>query len=222
MNYYHNKLQEIKKHGSISFMKIKYNKKNIILKLVDESDETINLLYAWRKKYRKMFATDFRMSKEKTRNWVKKIILENPTRILFIIYVDNQKIGSIGTAVYNDKTNTANLDTMMKDPHFTYPGIMMVVEKVYLKWMFDGLKLSKITGFLFSDNVKMMNLHKMCGFTIVDKIPLKHVITNDGSGWEKIESKSHNKIAERYFNLIELTRENLMKNFGKIEFEVLK
>ena len=37
----------------------------------------------------------------------------------------------------------------MKDPLCNLPGAMTIVEKVYLKWMFDDLKLSKITGFLF-------------------------------------------------------------------------
>lgn len=219
MNYY-TKLREIKNHGCVTFMKIKHDDKDIILKLVDESDETVNLLYTWRKKYRNMFATDFHMSEKKTKNWIKKNILENPDRILFMIYVDNKKIGNIGTALYDEKINSASLDNMMKDPNYTYPGIMTIVEKAYLKWMFDGLKLSKITGFLFSDNYKMMSIHKKCGWIILKVIPVKHIITKDGSRWEKIASKSSNEVAERYFNIIELTRENLMKNFGNIEYKI--
>jgi hypothetical protein len=34
-------------------------------------------------------------------------------------------------------------------------------------------------------------------------------------------SKLDNMKAERYFNLIELTRENLMKHFDNIEYQIL-
>lgn len=221
MTYYHEKLKEIKNRGSIDFMKIRHDGKDVILKLVDESDETIDLLYKWRKTYRDMFATDFRMSKERTRNWVTKNILGNPERILFMIYYDKKKIGNIGTALYDEKANSANLDNMMKDPACNYPGVMTVIEKVYLKWMFDDLKLSKITGFLFSDNIKMMNIHKKCGWITIDVVPVKRVITKEGSRWEKIESKSHNEVPERYFNIIEIVKENLMQNFRNIEFKIL-
>lgn len=221
MTYYHKKLKEIKDRGCVDFMKIKHDGKDVILKLVDESDETVNLLYNWRKKYRDMFATDFRMNEEKTRKWIKKDILENPERILFMIYFNNKKIGNIGTAIYDKTTNSARLDNMMKDPNCNYPGIMTVVEKSYLKWMFDGLKLAKITGFLFSDNIKMMNIHKKCGWVTVDVVPVKRISTKEGSRWEKTESKSYNEVPERYFNIIELMRKNLMKNFGNIEFKIL-
>ena len=56
--------------------------------------------------YRDMFATDFEMTQEKTRNWIKKIILESQDRILFLILVDNKKIGCIGHGGYNEKENS--------------------------------------------------------------------------------------------------------------------
>jgi len=221
MTYYHKKLKEIKDRGCVDFMKIKHNGRDVILKLVDESDETVNLLYNWRKKYRDMFATDFQMNEEKTRKWIKKDILENPERILFIIYFNNKKIGNIGTAVYDKTTNSARLDNMMKDPSCNYPGIMTVVEKVYLRWMFEGLKLSKITGFLFSDNKKMMNIHKKCGWITIDVVPVEQKKMEDGTKWEEKKSKSNDKPVERYFNIIELTKESLMENFGAIKFKIL-
>ena len=221
MAYYHKKLKEIKNLGCVDFMKIKHAGKDAILKLVDESDETVKLLCDWREKYRNMFATDFKISEEKTRIWIKEGVLENPEKIVFMIYVDNKKVGIISTAEYDEKTNSAMLDTMIKDPTYNLPGLMTVVEKVYLRWMFEGLKLSKITGFLFSDNKKMMNIHKKCGWVTIDVVPVEQKKTEEGTRWEEIKSKSNNKPVERYFNIIELTKESLMENFGEIEFKIL-
>ena len=220
MSYYE-KLKEIKNFGSVDFMKIKYQGKNVILRLVDESDETVILLTKWREMYRNNFGTDFSISEKKTREWLRKGVLENPDKIVFVIYVEIRKIGIISTAEYDEKTNSAILDTMMKDPTYKLPGLMTTIEKVYLKWMFDELNLSKITGFLFSDNKKMMNIHQKCGWAIIDIVPIQKISTDEGTKWEKISSKLDNMKAERYFNLIELTRENLMKHFDNIEYQIL-
>ena len=220
MSYYE-KLKEIKNFGSVDFMKIKYQGKNVVLRLVDESDETVILLTKWREMYRNNFGTDFSISEKKTREWLRKGVLENPDKIVFVIYVENRKIGIISTAEYDEKTNSAILDTMMKDPTYKLPGLMTTIEKVYLKWMFDELNLSKITGFLFSDNKKMMGIHQKCGWAIIDIVPIQKISTDEGTKWEKISSKLDNMKAERYFNLIELTRENLMKHFDNIEYQIL-
>ena len=221
MTYFHERLEEIKKHGSVDFLKIKFGLGEIILKLVDTSDETVSLLYNLRKKYRKMFATDFEMTEDKTRNWIKNLILENSGRILFMIYFDNKKIGCIGNGGYDEKNNSSRLDNMMKDPLCNLPGAMTIVEKVYLKWMFDDLKLSKITGFLFSDNSRMLNIHKKCGWITVDVVPIKKIFTEEETRWEEITTKPNNENVERYFNKIELTRENIMKNFDDIKYRLL-
>ena len=97
-------------------LEITYENYKIELKLVDMNSDTIDLLYNLRKKYRDMFATDFVMTKEKTKQWVKKDILENRERALFIIYVNGEKIGCIGNGGYYIEKNSSRLDNMMKDP----------------------------------------------------------------------------------------------------------
>lgn len=221
MTYYHDQIRKIKNKGSVDFIKI-FDAGNVItLRLVDESDETVYLLTEWRKKYRNMFGTNFKMSKEKTKQWIKKDNLDNPDQILFMIYLEDKKIGNIGTNLYDEKTNSAELYNIMKDPNLNYPGLITTIEKVYLKWMFDGLKLSKICGRLFSDNYKMMNVHLRCGWVIAGVIPLKRKFNENGWIWDKMELKSEDEWAERYNNAIELTRESLMKNFGDIKYEIL-
>ena len=135
--------------------------------------------------------------------------------------MDNKKIGCIGHGGYNEKENSSQLDNMMKDPSCNISGIMTIVEKVYLKWMFEFFELSKITGYLFSDNEKMMRVHLECGWKLIDKVPIKKKIENECSVWEICKESSNEKI-ERYFNIIELEKENLLENFQKIEYKVQK
>ena len=160
MSYYQEQISKIKERGSKDFININSSENTIVLKLVDDSDETANLLTEWREKFKNMFATYFDINKERTKNWIRDSIIQNPDRILFIIYFNGKKVGAIGTALYDGKTNSAHIDNLMKDPSCNYAPLIPLVEKIYLKWMFDGLKLSKIQGLLFRDNFPTLNLHQ--------------------------------------------------------------
>ena len=76
---------------------------------------------------------------------------------------------------------------------------------------------------MFSDNEIMMNIHKKCCWVITDVVPIEKVLVNENSEsiWKKIDSDLGNIKASRYFNLIELDRKNLMKNFKDIEYEII-
>ena len=217
MTNFFEKLKNIKKMNDGKILEITYENYKIELKLVDMNSDTIDLLYNLRKKYRDMFATDFVMTKEKTKQWIKKDILENRERALFIIYVNGEKIGCIGNGGYYIEKNSSRLDNMMKDPTCKIRGIMTIIEKVYLKWMFDYFQLSKITGYLFSDNEKMMIIHKRCGWVLLDKVSIKKTYNEKGSIWEI--DYSNQKNSERFFNIIELTKKDLMENFNDIEYK---
>ena len=64
-----------------------------------------------------------------------------------------------------------------------------------------------------------MTIHEKCGWIITDVVPLKLTKTKDGSKWEKL--KSSEEITERHFNIIELSKENLLENIGDIEYKIL-
>jgi len=221
MSFYHSQISKIKERNSVDYIKIKHNDKFITLKLVDESEETIHLLTEWRKLYRHMFASNFRMDEERTKKWIKQKRSTSDQSILFMIYLDGKKVGNIGTDMFNENENSVELDNMMKDPNCQESGLMTIVEKVYLKWMFDNLKLSKICGRLFTDNFRMLNAHLACGWKIIDVSPLKKELTDEGWIWKETKLQSEDEFGERYFHVIELTREDLMKKFGGIEYEIL-
>lgn len=221
MAFYHDELMRIKKAGNVDFMKITYEDKQVVLKTIEDSDETVHLLTKWRRHYENWFGTTFRISEERTKKWINNGIIDNPDRSLFMIYVNGKKFGCIGTIRFVEEENSGALDAMIRDPEIEHKGLMLLVEKAFLKWMFDGLKLSKITGYLFSDNVRMMDLHKKCGWTKIEKIPLKKIQTKDGTEWVRMKIEDKTK-PERYFDSIKLTRINLLENMDDVEFQVLK
>lgn len=221
MSFFHSQLNKIKEKGSIDYIKIKHNKKSIVLRLVDESPETIHLLTEWRKLYRHMFASNFQMNEQRTKEWVNLKRSTGDQSILFMIYLDGQKVGNVGTDLFNKKENSVELDNVMKDPNCLERGLMTKAEMVYLKWMFDYLKISKICARVFTDNYRMLNVQLKCGWKIIDVCPLHKKITGDGWIWEKTKLKDNEDVGERYFHIIELTKEDLMKKMGDVEYEIL-
>jgi len=185
---YSNKIKKIKESNSKTFIKFDYQQNQIELKLVDKSNETALLITNWRKKYRIMFLTDFIMTEENTKKWIENIIC-NDNRILFMIYLNGEKVGTIGTNGYESDQNCAQLDCLMKKPTCSVPWLIPIVEIAYLKWMFEYLGLSMIKGILFMDNFPSLNLHLNCGFKIVKKIPVEKIILKSSSIWKEIKNK---------------------------------
>jgi len=217
---YFKTLEKIKNQGNVNFISIVYDDYDVVLKLIDNSDETINFVTELRKKYCHMFATYFDISHERTKQWIMESLREKDW-IQFLVYVNGKRIGTIGNTRYNKKTNSAELDNLAKYTDNEYRGLFNKVEKVYLKWMFDNLQLTKITEKLFTDNYKALNSHLKCGFKIIGVIPTKREFINDGWIWQNMDLNSDNEFGERYYHMIELSKENLMRNFGNIKFRIL-
>jgi len=218
LNPFKSKIQILKDNENSNFLKINFSGKVVTLKVVDTSEETIHKLTEWRKTYRHMFATNFEMYDSRTKDWIKEKILNNPNCILFIIYVDDEKIGNIGFDLYEEKQNSLELDNIMKDPSFNLPGLISTVEKPLLKWVFDDLKISKLFVKVFSDNFQTLNLHFGCGFKIIKTTPLKREYTNYGWIWKETVLSSENDFPERYIHTLEIKRNNLIKSFGEIDY----
>ena len=51
MAYYHNKLKQIKKLCDVDFVKFSVGDTVATFRVVDDSDETVNLLAKWRDRY---------------------------------------------------------------------------------------------------------------------------------------------------------------------------
>jgi len=206
MAHYHLRLSEIKKLGNEDFLEFQYMGDHVSLRPLDESEETIQLLTEWRNKYYDGFLEKFTSTFERTKDWLKTQVIENPDRILFMIYLNGKKIAHVGTFRYSEKTNSAELDNMIRGVRGSHPGLMQKVEKIVLKWMFEDLKLSKIEGRLFSDNYKMLKVHNICGWLTVGNIPLKRIVTKDGWKWKETKLKP-GEYPARYFLKIELPKE---------------
>ena len=205
MTIYHEKIKELKNNSSVNFTKITIDNNDIILRVVTDSDKTIELLTNWRNKFWDAFPVKFTATKDGTKKWLREQVYDKSDRILFLIILNDTEIGHIGTYRYNSIDNSAQIDNFVRSIQGSVPGLMETVTKFMIKWMFNDLHLSKVSLKVFSDNFKAINLYERCGMVTVGMIPLKQNFTADGWKWQETILKN-DEYADRYFSIMEINK----------------
>lgn len=204
MNHFRERLKQIKKNPEKNVITIPFKSKIISLKPVDTSEDTIRLMTEWRNKFWQGFLTKFHATEERTKNWLQKEVIDNENRILFLILIDEKKIGHIGIHRYDEMINTADIDNVLRGVRNDFPRIMGEVIKAIFKLMFKELKLSRVQLRVFSDNHKAISLYERSSMVTVDSIPLKRFFTDDGWVWKEIELKKDEGVGEKRLNVMEI------------------
>ena len=207
-----NKILETKKRTNKDIIITKVDEKIISLRVIDESNETLELSTKWRKDNQKWFQTSFEPTIESTKKWIRDIIMSDNDRIMFMILLDNKKIGQIGLDRYVLDDNSIDVTGTLKDPSIKDHRIMGHAQKALCEWSFDYLNVSKIIIRVFSDNYRKINLCERCGALTVNSIPMKKIVENGHPKWIELESEKDEEIAERYLNIMEIKKENFKKD----------
>lgn len=180
-----------------------------ITKSIVLNDFIIKKLTKWRNNSMQFFMTQFNATFERTKNWLNKTVLSDNTRVLFIIYDSSGKaIGNYGFARLNEYS--AEIDNLIRGETEGHPQLIYYTEVALIKWIFSNLRIEKITGNIFTDNIIPLLIHKEVGFIIREKYPLYKKVINNEIKWIKGktgESSSENKylyeivITPNYFKI---------------------
>ena len=90
MKDFFEKISEVKQRTNEEIIQIKIDGRDIALKVIDNSVETVSLSTKWRAENLKWFQSNFVPDNEKTKKWIQDSILDNPGRILFMIYLNGK------------------------------------------------------------------------------------------------------------------------------------
>jgi len=206
------KILETKRRMNEDIITTKVDGKDIALRVIDESNETLELSTKWRKDNQKWFQTSFEPTIQNTKKWIRETIMSDNDRILFMILLDNKKIGQTGLDRYVINDNSIDVTGTLKDPSIKNKQIMEYARKALCEWAFDYLNVSKIIFRVFSDNYRNINLIERCGALTVNSIPMKKIVENGHPKWIELKSEKDEEIAERYLNIMEIKKENFKKD----------
>ena len=208
MKDFFEKISEVKQRTNEEIIQIKIDGRDIALKVIDNSVETVSLSTKWRAENLKWFLTTFVPDNEKSEKWIQDSILDNPGRILFMIYLNGKKIGQTGLDRYVSEDNSIDVTGTIKDRSVKDPKVMEYTRKALCKWAFDYLNVSKIIFRVFSDNYRNINLIERCGALTINSIPMKKIVENGHPKWVELKSEKDEDISKRYLNIMEIKKEN--------------
>ena len=125
------------------------------------------------------FLSVFKNTPARTRIWLEKDVMVNPSRLPFLIYDNDQAlIGNCGVCKVTQKT--AELDTMMRGSSRGGADIMTLAQTTLVHWIFSGLSVATISGRILSSNFIALRFHRDFGFQETSRIALRKELTTDG------------------------------------------
>tara|TARA_R100001143_G_C3360967_1_gene135593 strand:+ start:14921 stop:15604 length:684 start_codon:yes stop_codon:yes gene_type:complete len=190
--------------------------------LIPKIDEISRNLTDWRNKSMRYFFTGFKATPERTMAWLKSSVLQSNSKILYLIYVNKKTVGHFGLA--NVSQTRAELDNAIRGEKGGHPDLFKYIEYVLLDIAFNHLRVQKVEGKLFSNNLLAMMLHKQFGFIVSDRSKLKRV--EDGEEWHYTSCEEAESNTNFDQLIITLTKDKFLKSTEnkqvKWDFDQLK
>lgn len=144
-------------------------------------DEVIEKLTAWRNANMENFLTQFVATTDRTRDWIKNILLTTKGQMLFLIYSQNKIIGHYG---FKELTKDyALLDNAMRGERDGHPKLMVYAGKAIVAWLFKNANVNEVRAEVMADNVSAIMLTTQIGFANKTRHPLKQVTVNNETNW---------------------------------------
>ncbi len=192
--------------------------KPVLHSQIINNSEIVKLITNWRDYYKENFFTQFKVTEEKTKDWLKNQVLEKDNRIFFLIEnIDGKLVGHEGIILLEEKNLTAELDNVIKAPECKIPGIMTQATKTLLNWLFNFLEIERAIVRLFSDNRRALALYERCGFYRVKEVGLRKEIEGETIKYIQINEGDIN-IPDKMMLIMELKREDfnrtVIKNYS--------
>ena len=144
-----------------------------ITKAAGSNSELIQRLTDWRNRARTHFFTQFTATYERTRSWLKDIVLPDDHRLLFVINSDSKPLGHIGFRDLHDRT--VELDNLIRGEIGGHPQLIYHSEVALIHWMFQNLEIDSVCAWVLAHNTVVSSLHKRVGFEPVERVPLLKV-----------------------------------------------
>ncbi len=154
-----------------------------------QDDYLISLLARWREENYFAYPTRFEVTFDGTRKWLNEQVLDNPSRLLFLV-VDQQGkwIGHVGLANCLNDDRFIMLDNIVRGDREHSPGIMSEAVLELTEWVRRAFMPGKIYLKVLDTNSHAINFYERLGFVENHRIPLKRQERKDGYSY--IESTS--------------------------------
>lgn len=168
-------------------------------KTIVADPEIVTLLSRWREKHSQWFPSQFPVSFDSTKEWIREQNLEKADRILFLLYIAGARkpFGHIGLNRRHSIDRSYEVDNIVRGKQsIGSRGGMALALKLLEQWSHQYLHVQMLTLRVFLDNRRAIALYKRSGFQIIDSIPLRKIRKGNTTFWKE---DAQRKVASRYF-----------------------
>ncbi len=128
-----------------------------------DNDEIVGLMVKWRKAAIDNFLTQFEPTVERTRNWLKKVVIADDTRLMLVLFdYANRPVGHLGVCAIGE--GQAEYDNLIRGEKVEVKKFIYFAELAFMSWVFNTLQAERIYGRVFTDNEVTLRLHERTGF----------------------------------------------------------
>lgn len=132
--------------------------------------QLIERLTEWRNRAKQHFFTQATFTYDQTAEWLWNRLLEDPTRLLFIIHAGTKAVGTVGFKTLPNRS--AECGNLLRGEKGGGYKLMYFAHLAMLEWMFENLAIESAYGMVFADNLFSLNHMRSLGFMPTERIPL--------------------------------------------------
>lgn len=172
-----------------------------------ENHREVEMMAEWRRNHQQFFTTQFHVTTEGTKKWLKEKILSSNKNILFVVEDSSlHPIGHVGLCEMDFQNRTCLFDNILRGDSKRFKGGMYDACSTLLQWCFHTLKMENVSLKVLADNVRAIKLYKKLGFKEIEKIPLMKWVEDGTTKWIPLEKELSNQ-AERYLLIMSVFRD---------------
>jgi perosamine synthetase len=151
-----------------------------VCELHAEDDGLIETLGRWREEHAHVYPTQFPVTFEGTKTWVRKRLLDAPDRILFLIVdVKGTPLGHVGFASALNDEGTLELDNLLRGSLAGHRDLARLAVEALLGWAQDCLGVEGFGLRVLASLKHVIRFDERLGFVEVERIPLKRVVEGE-------------------------------------------
>ena len=136
-----------------------------------EEIAVVEKLTEWRNANMSSFLTQFKATRERTKTWLRDVVLANQGQMLFLVYdQNNELIGHFGFK--NLTSKTVLLDNALRGERKGHPKLFVVAGKTLVRWLWRETTVQRIDGLVIADNIPSIMMSRQIGFKGWKRRPL--------------------------------------------------
>jgi glycosyltransferase involved in cell wall biosynthesis/RimJ/RimL family protein N-acetyltransferase len=161
--------------------------------------ELIEKLTLWRAENSFAYPTQFKVTFEGTKTWLRNNVLNIEDRLLFLVLDQHgHPVGHLGYANTNNETADMEIDNVLRGDKKVQPGLMSMAMKTIIHWAEETFHPRRIFLRVLDDNIHAIDFYQRLNFQEDHRQPLRRVQDGDTVRYLPMETTNAEKPDKHY------------------------